>query len=791
MFVFVIWWLSLYVIWKFYPVIIRKFPKLFTLCGGLPRRGSSKSFGVFTYGGYYISYETCRFNKWFLNLFHQRSPFVQTCMIYWFNIGAVVTVVGQLVIPFVLFGMLTRQLQDIASKHNDPSSSSIAHKQDLITSALTTPLVPGINMSTSEMLLLWLCTVIVLVIHECGHALAAATAQLEISGLGGFFSLIYPGAYVMLDDSVKYLPLRLQFRIYSAGIWHNLCCLLVVQGLLTHYSSITAFTHTRSDYGPVVSYVQSTYAPPAVLTPLLPTAISAGMTAMAKYSFASGSIFEGILRPGDSINAVNGVSVCTREDLFAYLIAMESDIHHYNTLDAGALARGDGSAAARWHGESHSRFNIGSPFTLRNQTLESIRLTHSNKESLQSCCRQHFQVSGALGGLEGGAAAGLGECFVQERVDADVEALFSREDGSAAASAGGDGSSPVRRGNLRRRRYGVGSPSRRDLGHAQTAKRHFNYYCLPTSAVYSLGLAHWVPLGGVDDHTLLERRLGAGRDEDGDALMVLQPVTAAPLQVFMIEVSPWLGRHTPGNQETDSRTEVLVVETTPHHFVKSVGFVNYVPRPFFDAHSSPHKPAKHNYHQSQHIRTEAHGGNFARLRLAEEAIVAEEEGDPYHSLNLYLYNTLVFNSIIRWPELLYRIIWWSLQVTALLHPRLRLSPAACHVCIELFCIESCTVASYFRCSVQSCTASVYRWETDLRLSLQTDRARVSMIVYSGLVLCFVRFSPHNALHSEYVLACTCRYWAVVSRTISYCCCVLVALLLVATTFPVLFRFHPV
>ena len=38
-----------------------------------------------------------------------------------------------------------------------------------------------------------------------------------VAGCGVFFYLVFPGAYVRIEESMKFLPLRSQLRVYAAG----------------------------------------------------------------------------------------------------------------------------------------------------------------------------------------------------------------------------------------------------------------------------------------------------------------------------------------------------------------------------------------------------------------------------------------------------------------------------------------------------------------------------------------------------------------------------------------------
>eukprot|EP00127_Corallochytrium_limacisporum_P001451 Clim_evm4s57 gene=Clim_evmTU4s57 len=85
-----------------------------------------------------------------------------------------------------------------------------------------TPVVPGVNLPVSHLGYYFFALALAGVLHEMGHAIAAATEGVVVEGFGVFLALMYPGAYVELDGShVEKLHPWNQLRIYTAGVWHN------------------------------------------------------------------------------------------------------------------------------------------------------------------------------------------------------------------------------------------------------------------------------------------------------------------------------------------------------------------------------------------------------------------------------------------------------------------------------------------------------------------------------------------------------------------------------------------
>uniref|UniRef100_A0A7S1TQ45 Endopeptidase S2P n=1 Tax=Erythrolobus australicus TaxID=1077150 RepID=A0A7S1TQ45_9RHOD len=101
-----------------------------------------------------------------------------------------------------------------------------------VNAGLMAPLVPGVNLPHSQIVYVLLALLISVVLHEAGHALAAGVEDLRVTSVGGFFALIFPGAFVQIDG-LEQINVRRQLKVYCAGAWHNvvvaaLCAVLVV-----------------------------------------------------------------------------------------------------------------------------------------------------------------------------------------------------------------------------------------------------------------------------------------------------------------------------------------------------------------------------------------------------------------------------------------------------------------------------------------------------------------------------------------------------------------------------------
>ena len=146
------------------------------------------------------------------------------------------------------------------------------------------PVVPGVNLPWSQIGYYFVILLFLAVVHEAGHAFAAACEQVRINGFAVFLFLIYPGAYVDLQsDHLKVISPRRQLKIFCAGAWHNVVVAVAALVLL--------------------------YLLPALLWPFYSTGGGVMVT-----SVMEGSVMESKLVPGTRITAVNSCPVSDLRD---------------------------------------------------------------------------------------------------------------------------------------------------------------------------------------------------------------------------------------------------------------------------------------------------------------------------------------------------------------------------------------------------------------------------------------------------------------------------------------------
>jgi len=179
----------------------------------------------------------------------------------WFSVGSWLS--SLLCLPCLLF-LVYLLYQQLCPPH---------HQVDQI---VLRPLLPGVNLPTSELPYYCIALIVTTVIHEAGHAMAAFNSKVRVLGTGLTLFLFLPAAFVDVDTSqLEMVGARAQLRVFSAGVWHNL-----VLGAGAWLTSL---------------------ALPTILSPLYFTALT-----VADVSRDSGVGGEAGLRAGDVLLAIQG-----------------------------------------------------------------------------------------------------------------------------------------------------------------------------------------------------------------------------------------------------------------------------------------------------------------------------------------------------------------------------------------------------------------------------------------------------------------------------------------------------
>ena len=126
---------------------------------------------------------------------------------------------------------------------------------------------PGVNIPWDMVGYLWLAISLSVIVHEGGHALAAAAFGVRTRRVGFFFLGFFPGAFVELEEhaGARVLNPLHKLKIALAGIWHNVALCLLCLVVLGSLRLCTALLFSHVHPGVTVTAVD----PHHVLSPLI------------------------------------------------------------------------------------------------------------------------------------------------------------------------------------------------------------------------------------------------------------------------------------------------------------------------------------------------------------------------------------------------------------------------------------------------------------------------------------------------------------------------------------------
>ncbi|KAK9747764.1 hypothetical protein RND81_02G013600 [Saponaria officinalis] len=111
------------------------------------------------------------------------------------------------------------------------------------------------KMSLADLGYMIVATMISVMVHEFGHAAAAASEGIQLEYIAIFLAILFPGALIAFNYELLHSkPRASSLRIYCAGIWHNaVCCAACGLALLT-LPVLLSPLYTHGD-GPMVTEV--------------------------------------------------------------------------------------------------------------------------------------------------------------------------------------------------------------------------------------------------------------------------------------------------------------------------------------------------------------------------------------------------------------------------------------------------------------------------------------------------------------------------------------------------------
>ncbi|KAL1547842.1 S2P endopeptidase [Salvia divinorum] len=217
----------------------------------LPLRRPARHF-AHTVSCWYCDFKCIAFNELLFRLGRRHSRILRI----WFSIGigfSLAALIGATVI--ILCEMAKATLMYAGITWFRDSSFSLSF------------LTAGMHMSPSSMGFLCLSSFLCVLVHEFGHALAAASEGVQMEYIAIFCALVFPGALVAFNDaSLQLLPGLASLRIYCAGIWHNaaFCGVCTLALFLLPFILSPVYIHGES---PMVLAVHSTSPLSGYLSP--------------------------------------------------------------------------------------------------------------------------------------------------------------------------------------------------------------------------------------------------------------------------------------------------------------------------------------------------------------------------------------------------------------------------------------------------------------------------------------------------------------------------------------------
>ncbi len=159
-----------------------------------------------------LRWSTHRLNRTFTRLGAWRPRLVRA----WFSVGAVATLL--LVFPSMV--LLVRTLLNAILPAPASAEGDSERNTDRI---VLQPVLPGVNLPLGDLGYYFVTLLVCSVVHEAGHAAAAAAEDVRVLGFGAFVLFLLPAAFVDLPtDQLMALSPWQQLRVFAAGVWHNI-----------------------------------------------------------------------------------------------------------------------------------------------------------------------------------------------------------------------------------------------------------------------------------------------------------------------------------------------------------------------------------------------------------------------------------------------------------------------------------------------------------------------------------------------------------------------------------------
>ncbi|XP_020226345.1 membrane-bound transcription factor site-2 protease homolog isoform X2 [Cajanus cajan] len=214
----------------------------------LPLHASSSSHNVSnTVSCWYCDYKISMFNRPLFHFGRRYSRFFKV----WFSIGVGFALSALLGVTLILLWELARTL------HLCGGSNKLGSFANTLFFGFPS-LLPGLSLTLADAGYICVSTVISVVVHEFGHAVAATSEGIQIEYIAIFIAILFPGALVAFNyELLQTSPHLTALRVYSAGIWHNAVCCAAC-GLALFLLPMILFPFYSSGDSPMVLNVPPT-----------------------------------------------------------------------------------------------------------------------------------------------------------------------------------------------------------------------------------------------------------------------------------------------------------------------------------------------------------------------------------------------------------------------------------------------------------------------------------------------------------------------------------------------------
>ncbi|MED6121023.1 hypothetical protein PIB30_026240 [Stylosanthes scabra] len=162
----------------------------------------------------YCDYKVSTFNKPLFHFGRRHARFLKV----WFSIGVGFALSALLGVTLILLWELAKAF------HLSGGSNKLGNLRSALLFGL--PSLPsGFSLSLADAGYICISTIISVVVHEFGHAVAVTSEGIQIEYVAIFIAVIFPGALVAFNDELlQTVPHWTALSVYSAGIWHNAVC---------------------------------------------------------------------------------------------------------------------------------------------------------------------------------------------------------------------------------------------------------------------------------------------------------------------------------------------------------------------------------------------------------------------------------------------------------------------------------------------------------------------------------------------------------------------------------------